>query len=88
MTGNIDEWVYRDRTAGGARSALKGGWWMPGRDRCRPATTAHGETFAGLQTGFRCCADASSPTASPAPLRPPPAARSAQTTGRAGVESR
>jgi hypothetical protein len=59
MTGNVDEWVYRDRTAGEFRSALKGGWWMPGRDRCRPATTAHGETFAGPQTGFRCCADAS-----------------------------
>jgi formylglycine-generating enzyme required for sulfatase activity len=57
MTGNVDEWVYRDRTAGEWRSALKGGWWMPGRDRCRPATTAHGETFAGPQTGFRCCAD-------------------------------
>jgi formylglycine-generating enzyme required for sulfatase activity len=55
MVGNVDEWVVRDRTAGEWRSALKGGWWMPGRDRCRPATTAHGETFRGVQTGFRCC---------------------------------
>jgi hypothetical protein len=57
MTGNVDEWVWRDRTTGEFRSALKGGWWMPARDRCRPATTAHGEDFAGLQIGFRCCAD-------------------------------
>jgi sulfatase modifying factor 1 len=55
MVGNVDEWVFRDRTAGEWRSALKGGWWMPGRDRCRPATTAHGEGFRGTQTGFRCC---------------------------------
>lgn len=58
MTGNVDEWVWRDRTAGEQRSALKGGWWMPGRDRCRPATTAHGESFRDVQTGFRCCSDA------------------------------
>jgi hypothetical protein len=58
MSGNVDEWVWRDRTPGDYRSALKGGWWMPARDRCRPATTAHGENFAGMQTGFRCCADA------------------------------
>ena len=58
MTGNMDEWVWRDRSAGEQRSALKGGWWMPGRDRCRPATTAHGEHFRDVQTGFRCCADA------------------------------
>lgn len=57
MSGNVDEWVWRDRTPGPWRSALKGGWWMPGRDRCRPATTAHGENFRQLQTGLRCCAD-------------------------------
>jgi formylglycine-generating enzyme len=58
MSGNVDEWVWRDRTRGEWRSALKGGWWMPARDRCRPATTAHGENFHELQTGVRCCADA------------------------------
>jgi formylglycine-generating enzyme len=58
MSGNVDEWVYRDRTGGEWRSALKGGWWMPARDRCRPATTAHDEHFHELQTGVRCCADA------------------------------
>jgi Sulfatase-modifying factor enzyme 1 len=58
MSGNVDEWVFRDRTWGEWRSALKGGWWMPARDRCRPATTAHDERFHQLQTGVRCCADA------------------------------
>jgi sulfatase modifying factor 1 len=58
MTGNIDEWVWRDRSPGRWRSALKGGWWMAARDRCRPATTAHDEDFHELQTGVRCCADA------------------------------
>jgi formylglycine-generating enzyme required for sulfatase activity len=58
MSGNVDEWVYRDRTWGEWRSALKGGWWMAARDRCRPATTAHDEHFHELQTGVRCCADA------------------------------
>jgi formylglycine-generating enzyme required for sulfatase activity len=58
MSGNVDEWVRRDRTWGEWRSALKGGWWMPARDRCRPATTAHDEQFHQLQTGVRCCADA------------------------------
>lgn len=57
MSGNIDEWVWRNRTRGPWRSALKGGWWMPARDRCRPATTAHGEHFSDVQTGLRCCAD-------------------------------
>jgi formylglycine-generating enzyme required for sulfatase activity len=58
MSGNVDEWVYRDRTYGEWRSALKGGWWMAARDRCRPATTAHDESFHQLQTGVRCCEDA------------------------------
>jgi formylglycine-generating enzyme required for sulfatase activity len=58
MSGNVDEWVRRDRTWGEWRSALKGGWWMPARERCRPATTAHDEQFHQLQTGVRCCADA------------------------------
>jgi len=58
MSGNVDEWVWRDRSWGEWRSALKGGWWMPARDRCRPATTAHNERFHELQTGVRCCSDA------------------------------
>jgi formylglycine-generating enzyme required for sulfatase activity len=58
MSGNMDEWVWREHTAGPFRSALKGGWWMAARERCRPATTFHNERYGELQTGFRCCSDA------------------------------
>jgi formylglycine-generating enzyme len=55
MVGNIDEWVVRDVSPGPHRSALKGGWWLAGRNRCRPATTAHDEVYRDFQTGLRCC---------------------------------
>ncbi len=59
MIGNVDEWVERE---GGAvapyRSALRGGWWLPGRNRCRAATLHHDEGYSAKQVGFRCCADA------------------------------
>jgi formylglycine-generating enzyme required for sulfatase activity len=58
LVGNVDEWVVRDVTWGRWESALKGGWWLAGRNRCRPATTAHDEHYRDFQTGFRCCADA------------------------------
>jgi formylglycine-generating enzyme required for sulfatase activity len=57
MVGNVDEWTVRDATPGPHRSALRGGWWMAARSRCRAATTAHNETYEGPQTGVRCCAD-------------------------------
>ncbi len=56
MTGNVDEWVVNE--AGTPfKSGLKGGYWGPVRDRCRPMTTAHNEDFEFYQIGFRCCAD-------------------------------
>jgi formylglycine-generating enzyme required for sulfatase activity len=58
MAGNLDEPVLRE--GGGAplmHTALKGGWWMPARNRCRPATTAHGDHYRDVQVGARCCAD-------------------------------
>ncbi|HQP36142.1 MAG TPA: SUMF1/EgtB/PvdO family nonheme iron enzyme [Polyangiaceae bacterium] len=63
MVGNIDEWVALDKTYwtnDGCKmnSGLKGGWWGPLRNRCRPVTLDHDEYFHELQTGFRCCADA------------------------------
>lgn len=58
MVGNVDEWVEREGMAAPNRSALRGGWWLPGRNRCRAATTAHGEDYAGKQVGFRCCKEA------------------------------
>jgi hypothetical protein len=39
------------------RNALKGGWWMAARNRCRPATTAHDDFYEDTQIGVRCCAD-------------------------------
>jgi sulfatase modifying factor 1 len=56
MTGNVDEWVVNE-SGKPYRSGSKGGYWGPVRARCRPMTTAHGETFPFYQTGFRCCAD-------------------------------
>jgi hypothetical protein len=63
MVGNIDEWVVLDKTywtnnGKKMNSGLKGGWWGPLRNRCRPVTLDHDEYFHELQTGFRCCADA------------------------------
>jgi len=59
MTGNVDEWVVNE---GGKpyKSGLKGGYWGPVRDRCRPMTVAHNELFEFYQIGFRCCGDAGS----------------------------
>jgi formylglycine-generating enzyme required for sulfatase activity len=55
MVGNMDEWTTRTQKEFPWRSALRGGWWMPARNRCRAATTGHNELYAGPQTGFRCC---------------------------------
>lgn len=65
MVGNIDEWVVLDVPHFSTKipgkkmlSGLKGGWWGPLRNRCRPTTVDHDEIFHELQTGFRCCKDA------------------------------
>jgi hypothetical protein len=60
MVGNVDETVARDGAQHNHpfRNALKGGWWMAGRNRCRPATTAHDDYYEDIQVGVRCCADA------------------------------
>lgn len=58
LTGNADEWTEDPKAPPGARSVLRGGWWLPGRNRCRARTTGHGEIYQGKQVGFRCCADA------------------------------
>ena len=59
MVGNMDESVLRDeaRLQYPFRNGLKGGWWMSGRNRCRPATTAHDDHYEDVQVGVRCCAD-------------------------------
>ncbi len=56
MTGNVDEWVVNESGVP-YKSGLKGGYWGPVRNRCRPMTTAHYENFVFYQIGFRCCSD-------------------------------
>ncbi len=58
MVGNVDEWTLREGMSAPNRSALHGGWWLPGRNNCRQATLAHAESYMGPQVGFRCCRDA------------------------------
>jgi formylglycine-generating enzyme required for sulfatase activity len=55
LVGNVDEWTARRDREPGKRAILRGGWWLIGRNRCRAATDNHGEHYAGVQTGLRCC---------------------------------
>lgn len=58
LVGNLDEPVERaGYSAYPFRNALKGGWWMAARNRCRPATTAHDDHYEDVQIGVRCCRD-------------------------------
>ena len=63
MAGNMDESVLREGQdhTDPYRNALKGGWWMAARNRCRPATTAHDDYYKDIQVGTRCCGDAVTP---------------------------
>jgi formylglycine-generating enzyme required for sulfatase activity len=67
MVGNLDEPVQRDGLSFAApfSNALKGGWWMPARNRCRPATTAHDDYYKDIQVGVRCCDAADEPEDQP-----------------------
>jgi hypothetical protein len=60
LSGNLEEWTTIDATAatGHPRPAMKGAWWQPSRNHCRANQTAHDNFYNGLETGFRCCADA------------------------------
>jgi formylglycine-generating enzyme required for sulfatase activity len=58
LNGNVNEWVVRTDQRAPNRSGLKGGWWGPVRNRCRPMTTFHLEGDYGYEVGFRCCKDA------------------------------
>ncbi len=61
MVGNLDEPTQRETGQQPKfNNALKGGWWMAGRNRCRPATTAHDDYYTDIQVGVRCCKDPSS----------------------------
>jgi hypothetical protein len=58
LNGNANEWVMRPAEKSPRRSGIKGGWWGPVRNRCRPLVTFHDEGDWGYEVGFRCCADA------------------------------
>lgn len=58
MNGNVNEWVSQPWKDPPHRSGIKGGWWGPVRNRCRPITMSHDETYHGYEVGFRCCKDA------------------------------
>ncbi len=60
LNGNVNEWVRIPGAKPPSRSGLKGGWWGPVRDRCRPTVRFHKENDYGYEAGFRCCADVSS----------------------------
>jgi formylglycine-generating enzyme required for sulfatase activity len=58
MNGNVNEWVTLAGERYPHRGGLKGGWWGPVRDRCRPTVRFHDESDWGYEIGFRCCRDA------------------------------
>jgi sulfatase modifying factor 1 len=63
MSGNVDEWVevpiysHSKIPSLTMRSGLKGGHWLPVRNRCRPITKDHDEHYRQISIGFRCCKD-------------------------------
>jgi formylglycine-generating enzyme required for sulfatase activity len=57
MSGNVEEWATLDHGKAPNRSAMKGAWWLPGKNTCRAATLGHGEIYLGPQVGVRCCKD-------------------------------
>jgi formylglycine-generating enzyme required for sulfatase activity len=58
MNGNVNEWVNASGGRYPHRGALKGGWWGPVRNRCRPAVLQHRDDHWGYEIGFRCCRNA------------------------------
>jgi formylglycine-generating enzyme required for sulfatase activity len=65
MTGNVDEWVVNEGGSVEQRpyvSGLKGGYWGPVRNRCRPMTLDHNQWHSGYQIGFRCCSNSQDAT--------------------------
>lgn len=62
LNGNVDEWVMRVGQEAPSRSGLKGGWWGPLRNRCRPMTKFHKESDYGYGIGLRCCKNAAPPS--------------------------
>jgi hypothetical protein len=84
MTGNVDEWVINEKGKEKEKpyvSGLKGGYWGPVRDRCRPMTTDHNQWHTGYQIGFRCCEDVPNAPGTPEPTPGPAPAPTGGATG-------
>ena len=60
MAGNVAEWVSVDGFKNGEIVVQKGNWWQPGKHACRDAQGGHDRYYKGTETGFRCCAGATS----------------------------
>jgi hypothetical protein len=66
LDGNVDEITYdpsgSDDGGNGKeahyKSALKGGYWAPVRNRCYPVTATHNAWHKWYNEGTRCCKDA------------------------------
>jgi hypothetical protein len=56
LSGNVEEFVARNDDP--TKPVMKGAWWLPGRNHCRARQTFHNDGYKGVETGFRCCADA------------------------------
>jgi hypothetical protein len=58
MSGNVEEWTQADgKSKMGWKEVLKGSWWIPSRHACRQFQVGHNDTYAGAETGTRCCKD-------------------------------
>lgn len=57
MSGNVEEYVL----ASDGSAVRKGAYWQPGAANCRARQPHPDDTYSGVETGFRCCADAAKP---------------------------
>jgi len=64
LAGNIEEFVVEDGSDP-QDPVMKGAYWLPGRNACRSRQTVHGRHYQGIETGFRCCAEAEIEIAKP-----------------------
>ncbi len=62
MMGNVEEWVI-SRPSRKFPGALMGGFWAKPWTGCRGTNDAHEPSFEFYETGFRCCAEPGSITA-------------------------
>jgi formylglycine-generating enzyme len=55
LVGSVDEWWLKDLSASKYDYVLRSGHWLPVRDKCTGATTAHSPLYSDNTAGFRCC---------------------------------